>query len=90
MRFIYNKLDSYIAIDIVEDNIGKNISKYQTEKFQFYSMDLTKDSLPVGDLILCRDCLEEVSRMFQYRACFRRCKCLLYFYRMGRSKGSNT
>jgi hypothetical protein len=61
MRFICNKLDLYIGIDIVEDIIKENKSKYQAEQIQFYSMDLTRDSLPVGDLILCRDCLVHFS-----------------------------
>jgi hypothetical protein len=52
-----DKLDLYIGVDIVNELIDTNQSKYGNPKRQFLSRDITTDSLPKVDLILCRDCL---------------------------------
>jgi Methyltransferase domain len=57
MKEIHQHIESYIGIDIVEDLIDHNKSKYATDHIQFIHSDLTKDALPKVDLILCRDCL---------------------------------
>jgi hypothetical protein len=50
-------LDLYVGVDIVNELIEANQRKYENPKRQFLSRDITIDSLPTVDLILCRDCL---------------------------------
>ena len=45
----------YYGADIVKDLITSNQSKYP--QYNFSVMDLSKDVLPMVDLIFCRDCL---------------------------------
>ncbi|MGM1034202.1 MAG: hypothetical protein ACQEXK_17240 [Bacillota bacterium] len=51
----------YIGIDIVDEIIKRNIKKYRLNNVQFFHVDITKDRLPTGDLILCRDFLVQFS-----------------------------
>jgi SAM-dependent methyltransferase len=46
----------YLGLDIVEEVVAKNISKYKQENINFQNKDLTSDSIDYADLILCRDC----------------------------------
>jgi hypothetical protein len=52
---------NYIGCDIVEDLIKSNIEKYATNNINFQCLDITKDILPEGDLIIVRDCLGHLS-----------------------------
>ncbi|MGE7906600.1 class I SAM-dependent methyltransferase [Peribacillus sp. NPDC094092] len=61
MKEIYKNTELYIGIDIVDEIIKKNKKEYPLNKVQFFHMDITKDCLPTGDLILCRDCLVHFS-----------------------------
>jgi hypothetical protein len=52
---------SYIGGDIVAEAIENNQKLYASEKVQFKQIDITKDTLPMVDLIFCRDCLQHLS-----------------------------
>jgi SAM-dependent methyltransferase len=51
----------YYGIDIVPDIIATNRKQYGREGMVFICGDLTRNSLPQVDLILCRDCLVHLS-----------------------------
>jgi hypothetical protein len=55
------KTCNYIGGDIVIDIIEKNQKLYASEGVQFKLIDITKDTLPMVDLIFCRDCLQHLS-----------------------------
>ncbi|MCD1162393.1 class I SAM-dependent methyltransferase [Peribacillus frigoritolerans] len=61
MKEIYKNTELYIGIDIVDEIIKRNKKEYPLNNVQFFHMDITKDRLPTGDLILCRDCLVHFS-----------------------------
>ncbi|MCQ6274858.1 class I SAM-dependent methyltransferase [Bacillus sp. V3B] len=61
MKEIYENLEIYIGIDIVNEIIERNKKQYLADNLQFIHSDITKDPLPEGDLILCRDCLVHFS-----------------------------
>lgn len=48
---------SYIGADIVDELVEANRSRYGSDTRRFHKLDLTQDSLPQADLVLCRDCL---------------------------------
>lgn len=52
---------SYIGGDIVRPLIEDNQARYGGEKTSFQHIDLTKDTLPDVDLLICRDCLFHLS-----------------------------
>jgi|WetSurMetagenome_2_1015567.scaffolds.fasta_scaffold175059_2 hypothetical protein len=49
----------YVGADIVPEIVLRNISRYRDSHHfaEFRVLDLTKDPLPEGDALLCRDCL---------------------------------
>jgi len=51
----------YLGVDIVPALIVRNRQLYQTDRRTFVVQDITKDSLPEADVILCRDCLIHLS-----------------------------
>ena len=51
----------YDGVDIVEDLIIKNNEIFSTKEINFYVKNIAADSLPISDLILCRDCLVHLS-----------------------------
>ena len=51
----------YIGGDIVEDLIKKNQEIFSSEKVNFINLDITRDEIPVVDLIFCKDCLQHLS-----------------------------
>ncbi len=55
------RLERYIGVDVVPELIQKNQEQYGNDHKQFLSLDITHDSLPKVDLILCRDCLVHLS-----------------------------
>lgn len=61
MKKISNIVKLYIGMDIVKDIIDTNNTQYQNEHQLFIHGDITKDSIPTVDLILCRDCLVHFS-----------------------------
>jgi hypothetical protein len=52
---------TYIGGDIVQALIEKNQAKYGDKNISFLHLDLTKTSLPMVDLLFCRDCLFHLS-----------------------------
>jgi len=46
---------SYTGADIVQDIVNTNNEKFSDEKKKFIKLDITNQSLPQVDLILCRD-----------------------------------
>jgi SAM-dependent methyltransferase len=51
------ELDKYIGADIVAPLISRNNERFSTEKRTFIVLDLTQNTVPAADLVLCRDCL---------------------------------
>ena len=54
-------LESYTGVDIVREIIVNNRYRYSGPGKNFLVRDVTKDSLPRADCILCRDCLDHLS-----------------------------
>jgi SAM-dependent methyltransferase len=55
------KMCNYIGGDIVAGMIEHNQKLYASDKVQFKLIDITKDTLPMVDLIFCKDCLQHLS-----------------------------
>jgi hypothetical protein len=51
----------YIGADIVDEIVEKNNMKFSSQDRVFFSLDITRDTLPNADLWLCRDCLFHLS-----------------------------
>jgi len=51
----------YTGADIVKELIDENSKKYQKKNISFLELDITTDSLPDADLMICRDCLIHLS-----------------------------
>ena len=51
----------YTGGDIVLPLIESNQAKYGQQNIRFKKVDLTKDTLPTVDLMICRDCLFHLS-----------------------------
>jgi hypothetical protein len=47
----------YCGMDIVEDIIRRNIERHGSYHKYFRTGDITEDSLPFADMMMCRDCL---------------------------------
>jgi SAM-dependent methyltransferase len=75
MKELSLDLELYIGVDIVKKIIDQNRRRYGGTGKQFFVKDITKDSLPRVDCILCRDCLDHLSFEDVFRALenFRRC-----------------
>jgi hypothetical protein len=56
-----NNIDSYTGVDIVEELILNNQTKYGSDKIKFLNLDLTHQRVPKADLIICRDCFLHLS-----------------------------
>lgn len=52
-----NIFGKYIGMDIVPEMIDRNTELYQSEKHTFRQADITVNTFPSADLLLCRDCL---------------------------------
>lgn len=52
-------LDGYVGADIVAELIERNRQRFPGRRFVV--LDLTKDPLPLVDLVFCRDCLVHLS-----------------------------
>jgi hypothetical protein len=61
MRHVASELERYIGVDIVEEMIEANRSRYAAEAVSFMHADITSDPLPKTDAILCRDCFIHLS-----------------------------
>ena len=58
---LVNFAKNYIAVDIVDELIAFNKTKYQQENLQFLSLDITKDDLPKADCAVVRQVLQHLS-----------------------------
>ena len=61
MQHIDLPIKDYYGVDIVPRVIEGNELRFGGEHRQFAVADLTRDTLPRADLILCRDCLVHIS-----------------------------
>jgi len=52
---------SYYAVDIVKELIEFNKKKYSNLNVEFINLDITKDKLPEGNIILIREVLQHLS-----------------------------
>src|SRR3954469_10397155 len=53
----------YVGVDVVPDLIDQNRGLYESQRRTFKALDITEDTLPAADVILCRDCLIHLSFM---------------------------
>ena len=67
MKEVTLDLDRYIGADIVEELVTSNM-KFMNDIRTFVKMDITCDTLPMVDLVLCRDCLIHFSFVDSFRA----------------------
>jgi len=51
----------YIGLDVVPKIVENNRSSFGGEKTEFHKLDITREALPHGDLLFCRDCLFHLS-----------------------------
>ncbi|WP_068469287.1 class I SAM-dependent methyltransferase [Candidatus Protochlamydia phocaeensis] len=61
MRHVDLPLRQYIGVDVVKAMIDYNQSQFGNEFYSFIQLDLTRQSIPKVDLVLCRDCLVHLS-----------------------------
>jgi SAM-dependent methyltransferase len=52
---------NYIACDVVPDLIERNKKKFADAKVDFRCLDITKDAVPAGDIILVRQVLQHLN-----------------------------
>ena len=57
MRQIELELEMYIGVDVVPELIFRNNEMFASPTKKFILLDISKDTLPSVDVILCRDCL---------------------------------
>jgi hypothetical protein len=57
MSAVTPKLDAYLGFDIVEDLVSQLRAAYGDDRHSFMVADITQQTLPEVDAILCRDCL---------------------------------
>lgn len=60
MQFVDGDWD-YIGIDVVNHIIDKNIAIYGSDRRNFINVDATMETIPPGDVILCREVLFHLS-----------------------------
>ncbi len=51
----------YTGIDVVDDLINYNNSTFANDRIRFKQLDITKDKLPDGDIVLIRQVLQHLS-----------------------------
>ena len=61
MRMLQLPVDTYIGADLVPSLIDRLQERYADARRRFMVLDVTTDSLPDADLLLCRDCLVHLS-----------------------------
>lgn len=52
---------TYIAVDIVPELVERNKEKYRSEHLMFQCLDIAKDDLPDGDVVILRQVLQHLS-----------------------------
>lgn len=61
MAPVADAVERYVGVDVVRALIGVNAERHAGSNRVFQVADLTRDVLPRGDLVLCRDCLVHFS-----------------------------
>jgi hypothetical protein len=61
MKEVALGVEQYIGIDLLSKVIEQNQRNYAEPGRKFMKLDITRDTLPEADLILCRDCLVHFS-----------------------------
>lgn len=56
-----DSVERYVGIDVVPELIEQNRRQYLTGRRSFVLADISRDFLPVADVIFCRDCLVHFS-----------------------------
>ena len=54
---VADSVAEYVGIDVVPELIAENRLRHAADNRTFLCLDIARDPLPRGDLILCRDCL---------------------------------
>ena len=58
---VADAVDHYIGADVVPELIAANQASHASPRRTFVQLDLTRDTLPAADAVLCRDCLVHFS-----------------------------
>ena len=58
---IYKHTKQYVAIDVVDILIQKNIKLYKSPNLTFKSLDITKNEIPSGDIILIKEVFQHIT-----------------------------
>jgi hypothetical protein len=58
---VADAVDRYIGADVVAEVVAANVARHAGPGRAFLRLDLTRDSLPLADAVLCRDCLVHFS-----------------------------
>jgi len=61
MKEVKLSLARYVGVDVVAELVAENQRLYGSDRRIFVNLDMTKDSLPQVDVILCRDSLVHLS-----------------------------
>jgi len=61
MKEVRLNLARYVGVDVVAELVAENQRLYGSDSRIFLNLDMTKDSLPRVDVILCRDSLVHLS-----------------------------
>jgi glycosyltransferase involved in cell wall biosynthesis len=54
-------IDTYIGADLIDRIVDANKLRYGSEQRRFVRLDITRDDLPLADVVLCRDGLDHLS-----------------------------
>jgi len=68
MREIVGCFEKYVGIDIVPKLVASNNQQFANNRIGFLVADITKDPLPAGDAVLCRDCFIHLSTALIWEA----------------------
>ena len=58
---VADAVEEYVGVDVVSELIAQNRRRHAASGRTFLCLDIVRDPLPSGDLILCRDCLVHFS-----------------------------
>ncbi len=68
IKFIFKeKKIKYVGADIVKECIDNNKTRFKNKNLEFIQMDITRDKLPLSDLLICRDFMFHLSFKDNYR-----------------------
>ena len=62
MKHVNLEVKSYIGVDVIRELIEQNQTNFGNKTRKFIHLDLTAESVPQADLIICRDCLVHCSQ----------------------------